>query len=114
MCGWVERKRGVKYKQGFPMSSGFRQKQEGEKIKKEREEESGRKEGKRERKEGMKEGRTAGAPVQRMLCVSVPAVDGCCSVLARQRLLGGKKKKKKNTKKKKREEVGIKRKRRTK
>lgn len=36
------------------------------------------------RKEGRKE--DGGASVQRMLYVSVPAVDGCCSVLARQRL----------------------------
>lgn len=39
-----------------------------------------------------------GASVQRMLYVSVSAVDGCCSVLARQRLGknggGGKKKEK--------------------
>lgn len=41
------------------------------------EEESGRKERRR---------RTVGASAQRMLYVSVSAVDGCCSVLARQRL----------------------------
>lgn len=45
-----------------------------------------------------------GASVQRMLYVSVSAVDGCCSVLARQRLgekEGGGKKKEKTQQKKK-------------
>lgn len=53
------------------MSSGLEQNDKRE------EEESGRKEGRR---------RMVGASVQRMLYASVSAVDGCCSVLARQRL----------------------------